>query len=211
MAGGFAAGSVDRGDHRRRALPAARWVRLRSKAASYGGVRDRCHAIGHYRGVGGGTRWTFHDPRRLSHGNDCLRLGLSVSARGDRSAFQRHPDGPVFYGTKGCLKGNTIIFDDGRRQSAIELFEREADTAVKELFFPLGFTDPFAIQQYDWLQAIKQGGQPETDGDEGMRDLAAAFAIIESCKLRRAVTLDEVLTGAVDGYQAEINEHYGLL
>ena len=120
------------------------------------------------------------------------------------------PDGPVFYGSKGCLKGDTIIFDDGRRQSAQELFEQEADTAIKEQFFPLGFIDPFAIQQYDWLQAIKNGRQPETDGNEGLHDLAAAFAILESSQLNRSVTLDEVLKGTVVGYQEEINDHYGL-
>ncbi|MCB0000666.1 MAG: hypothetical protein KDE56_33105, partial [Anaerolineales bacterium] len=72
------------------------------------------------------------------------------------------------------------------------------------------FTDPFAIQQHDWLQAIERGDQPETDGREGVRDLAAAFAMIESSQLGRTVTLDEVLNGSVAGYQQEINDYYGI-
>ena len=120
------------------------------------------------------------------------------------------PGGPIFYGTKGCLKGGEVIGDDGRRETAVSLFQRHADQATKDAFFPLGFTDPFAIQQHDWLQAIERGDQPETDGREGVRDLAAAFAMIESSHLGRTVTLDEVLNGSVAGYQQEINDYYGI-
>lgn len=120
------------------------------------------------------------------------------------------PGTPAFYGSKGCLKNGEVILDDGSRHNALELFESQADAATKARFFPLGLRDPFAIQQYDWLQAIERGGQPETDGEEGLRDLAAAFAMIESSVLGRVVTLDEVLSGQVAAYQAEIDAHYGL-
>jgi 1,5-anhydro-D-fructose reductase (1,5-anhydro-D-mannitol-forming) len=120
------------------------------------------------------------------------------------------PGGPVFYGSKGCIKGNELILDDGTRRNLQELFDQEADAVLKEQFFPHGLTDPFAIQQLDWLQAIEKGSQPETDGEEGLRDLAAAFAMIESSHLGRTVTLDEVLSGDVVNYQQEIDEFYGL-
>ena len=86
----------------------------------------------------------------------------------------------------------------------------EADAATKAAFYPQGFTDPYAIQQYDRLQAIEQGSQPETDGRVGLEDLAAAFAIIESSHLGRAVTIDEMINGEVANYQQEIDDHYGL-
>ena len=121
------------------------------------------------------------------------------------------PGGPVYYGSKGCIKGGDVILDDGTRYDLDAHFQQQADAALKEQFFPHGFTDPFAIQQFDWLRAVEQGSQPETDGEEGLRDLAAAFAMIESSHLGRTVTLDEVLSGAVDGYQREIDEHYGLV
>jgi predicted dehydrogenase len=120
------------------------------------------------------------------------------------------PGAPIFYGTKGCLKGGEVILDDGTRTSANDLFESQADQALKERFFPLGLRDPFAVSQYDWLRAIDQGAQPETSGEEGLRDLAASFAMIESSQRQAAVTLEAVLDGRVDDYQAEINEHYGL-
>ena len=81
----------------------------------------------------------------------------------------------------------------------------------RQYFFPLGLTDPAAISQYDWLQAITQGTDPETSGMEGLRDLAAAYAILESNALGRSVAVAEVLDGTVAGYQHDIDAHYGLL
>ena len=50
----------------------------------------------------------------------------------------------------------------------------------------------------------------EADGTQGLYDLAASFAILESSTARRTVTLDEVLTGQTNAYQADIDQHYGL-
>jgi hypothetical protein len=80
----------------------------------------------------------------------------------------------------------------------------------RERFFPLGLTDTFALQQLDWLRAVAARGESETSGTEGLHDLACAFGILESSVLGRRVTLDEMLSGAVSPYQAEINAHYGL-
>lgn len=120
------------------------------------------------------------------------------------------PGTPAFYGSKGCIKNTEVILDDGTRTTTTELFNSHADAATKEAFFPHGFTDPYTIQQYDWLHAIEQGKQPETDGVVGLQDLAAAFAIIESSHANRTVTLEEVLSGEVADYQREIDDHYGI-
>ena len=126
------------------------------------------------------------------------------------------PGAPVFYGSEGCIKGGEIILDDGRRRNLQETFWAEAEASLLDSQFPLvgpnetRLTDPFAIQQYDWLEAIDRGGQPETDGLEGLRDLAAAFGMIESSLLGRTVTLAELLSGEVSGYQEEIDDHFGL-
>ncbi len=82
---------------------------------------------------------------------------------------------------------------------------------LRDKFFPLGLTDPCAIQNLDWLRAIERSADPETSGKEGLRDLACAFAILESSVLGRAVTLHEVLDGAVDTSQRDIDQYYGLL
>lgn len=136
------------------------------------------------------------------------QLLFSWGGHGEATAI---PGGPVFYGSRGCIKGGELIRDDGSRQSVAALFREKADPALLDRFFPHEFEDPFVIQQLDWLQAIAAGGQPETDGNEGLRDLAAAFAMLESSQKGCTVTLEAVLSGAVADYQREIDEHYGLL
>jgi predicted dehydrogenase len=177
------------------------------------------------------TTRTFEPTRVMRHGQDEQRETIDVDvddtyfatvlfengaigqmlwswgAHGEPTAL---PGAPVFYGSQGCLKGGEVIRDDGTRAVADDLFELRADAAVKEQFFPLGLRDPFAVSQYDWLRAINEGTQPETSGEEGLRDLAASFAMIESSQRQAAVTLEAVRSGAVEAYQAEINEHYGL-
>jgi predicted dehydrogenase len=120
------------------------------------------------------------------------------------------PGAPAFYGSEGCIKGGELIYDDGRRESLLNRFEAGMTPEERERFFPMGLTDSFAIQQLDWLRAIEEGGDPETSGEEGLRDLACAFALLESATLGQRVTLEDVLSGEVEAYQEEINEHYGL-
>ena len=121
------------------------------------------------------------------------------------------PGSPVVFGTTGSITGGEIVHDDGSRESLEQAFEQGLSPAERGQFFPMGLRDPFAIQNLDWLLAIEQGRDPETSGVEGLRDLACAFAILESSALGRAVTLDEVLSHSVDYYQRPIDEHYGLL
>jgi 1,5-anhydro-D-fructose reductase (1,5-anhydro-D-mannitol-forming) len=119
-------------------------------------------------------------------------------------------DAPAFYGSEGCIKGGELIDNKGNRTPLLSTFEQQMSDAEREQFFPLGLKDTFALQQLDWLRAIEAGTEPETSGREGLHDLACAFAILESSVLRHQVTLDEMLSGAADIYQREINEHYGL-
>src|SRR5688500_9585211 len=120
------------------------------------------------------------------------------------------PTGLVLYGAKGCLKGDTLVLDGGEKLSAKELFAAKADQATKDRYFPLGLKDAFAIGYYDFLKGIEEKRDPETSGEEGVRDLAASYAICESAVLGRPVSLEEVLSGKADAYQREINQHYGL-
>jgi predicted dehydrogenase len=121
------------------------------------------------------------------------------------------PGTPALFGSKGSIRGDELVLDGGPRQALQQRFELALSGTEHEQFFPLRLRDPFAIQQLDWLRAIERGGDPETSGQEGLRDLACAYAILESSVLGRQVTLDEVLDGRADAYQREIDEHYGLL
>ncbi|HJZ48805.1 MAG TPA: gfo/Idh/MocA family oxidoreductase, partial [Roseiflexaceae bacterium] len=104
-----------------------------------------------------------------------------------------------------------IVLEDGRRLPLQDEFERALSASDRERFFPLGLRDPYAIQQLDWLRAIERGGDPETSGEEGLRDLVCAFAILESSALGRQITLAEMLDDRADTYQREIDEHYRLV
>jgi predicted dehydrogenase len=145
---------------------------------------------------------------QIAFTNDAIaQLLWSWAGRGETLSL---PGTPAFYGSRGCVKAGELIAEDGSREPLLDRFERDVEPAQWEQFFPLAWRDPFAIVQWEWLQAIQGKGKgPETDGEEGVRDLAAAFAILESGQAGRAVSLNDVLSGAVDAYQRPIDEHYG--
>lgn len=120
------------------------------------------------------------------------------------------PGAPYFYGSEGCIRGNDLVDDKGNSTALLGHFEAGMTAEERERYFPHGLTDVFALNQLDWLQSIEQGTDPETSGREGLYDLACAFGVLESSALQRPVTLNEMLTGVANTYQAEIDAHYGL-
>ncbi len=67
-----------------------------------------------------------------------------------------------------------------------------------------------ALELYELARAILDDGEVEVDGVEGMKDVAAVYAICESAMAGRAVTMAEVETCAVYAYQAEIDVALGI-
>lgn len=135
-------------------------------------------------------------------------LVWSWACHGEPSRFD---EGQVLYGRNGSIKGDRYTLDDGSTGSLEERFRAEVDADTRERFFPKNVQDLFALNQYDWLRAIEEPKhRMETDAREGLHDLAASYAILESSELQRTVTLDEVLTGQANAWQREIDEHYGL-
>ena len=118
--------------------------------------------------------------------------------------------GFVFYGDKARVTGDDVTFDGTPAESLSALYEAKADEATKERDFPFGLADGFALNQYDWLRAVADRREPETSGREGLQDLAAAYAIVESARAGRTVEVDEVLSGALRDYQRPIDSRFGL-
>jgi 1,5-anhydro-D-fructose reductase (1,5-anhydro-D-mannitol-forming) len=140
--------------------------------------------------------------------NDAIgQLLFSWAGHGEALEF---PGAPAFYGSEGSIMGGQLVSDGGLREPLLDYFDANVTADERESFFPLGLTDPFAIQQLDWLRGIEEGRDPETSGREGLYDLACAFAMLESSMLKRQVSLMEVLSGVVNAYQAEIDVYYGL-
>jgi 1,5-anhydro-D-fructose reductase (1,5-anhydro-D-mannitol-forming) len=120
------------------------------------------------------------------------------------------PDGMVIYGSKGALKGGTLYRDGREPSDALQLFRAEASPAEQARWLPLDLSDSFAAGFYDFLTSIGQGKNPETSGEEGMRDVATAFSVLESSAANRPVLVEDVLTGKVRAAQRDIDEHWNL-
>lgn len=130
----------------------------------------------------------------------------------------------VYYGTEGALidsgdafhgpfSGAFIHRADGRVRKLSELqneFLQSLGGEERQNLFPYGSTDPFTIECYDFLDAIRSGRQPEVTAEDGMRDEAVSIAIYESAATGNAVKVQDVIDGKVEVYQADINEHWGL-
>jgi len=118
--------------------------------------------------------------------------------------------GAVFYTSQGSVTGDEVSRDDGGIESVGELYRRHCDPKQQQSHFPLGLEDQFALNQHDWLAAIRDRRPPETSGRVGLRDLAAAYAILESSLAGRRVAVDEVLAGDLRDFQRRVDERFGV-
>ena len=134
-------------------------------------------------------------------------LTASWAGHGEATHFG---GGPVLYGSKGRVLGDTLTLDDGSTHEIATLYQEQCDPERKENEFPRGMTNEFGIAQLDWIHAIEEGKDPLTSGREGLADLAGAFAILESDLAGRRVTVDEVINGDVSDYQLPISNYYDL-
>jgi len=134
---------------------------------------------------------------------------FSWGAHGEQFSI---PSGRIIWGSRGSLVGRQLTLDGGEKHDVVELFRSRA-AEQRARFFPFGLEDdPYgmALEQLDFFQAIGEGRQTEISGLEGLRDLAIAYAVIESSVAGRPVTVEEVERGDVAAYQREIDEYYGL-
>jgi predicted dehydrogenase len=118
--------------------------------------------------------------------------------------------GSVYYGDRARVTGSRVTFDDSSA-GLDELYRKQAPADRKARDFPLGLDDSFALSQLDWLEAIRTQRQPETSSREGLADLAAAYAILESAHAGRRIAVRDVLDGTVRDYQRPIDEKLGLV
>ena len=113
--------------------------------------------------------------------------------------------GSVYYGSKARIDGPTVSID-GKKEKLVDLFKREAPKDWIDRVFPGGIEDWFALGQRDWLEAIRHHRAPESSGEEGLADLAASFAILESAHAGRRVSFNEVLNGTLCDFQKPIDD-----
>src|SRR5688572_23978374 len=111
------------------------------------------------------------------------QLSFSFAGHGEPHATV----GPILYGSRGCIKGETLMLD-GEAPTTLDAYFDRHGAADAEALFPLGLSDQFALLVRDWLTSIRDGHTAETGGEEGLRDLAASFAIVEASQAGRSVT-----------------------
>ncbi len=119
--------------------------------------------------------------------------------------------GMAYHAARGSVQAETVTTDDGQSRPLSTLYQAGCPADILDTHFPLGLTDPFALNQHDWLDAIRQQRRPETGGREGLRDLAAAYAVLESSLAGRRVAVADVASGELRDYQRPLDEHLGLL
>ncbi len=71
--------------------------------------------------------------------------------------------------------------------------------------FPVTDRKLIALEYHELAACIRRGTQPEVDGATALRAVALVYALFESHRAGRPVTLSEVESGGVDSYQREID------
>lgn len=137
-------------------------------------------------------------------------IGTSFSGWAGRGESCGLPESPVVYGTSGCIKGDTVVGADGLRARAADLLAQHGPEELQGRYFPHGVRDSFGLELLDFANAITTGTKMQASATEGVLDLAMAYAILESSFVAAPVRVADVLSGAVDGYQAPIDAHFKL-
>ena len=77
--------------------------------------------------------------------------------------------------------------------------------------FPTTDRKLIALEYAEFAACIRTGATPEVDGLTARRAVALVYALFESQIANRPVTLADIESSAVDAYQRDIDQHYGLV
>ena len=144
-------------------------------------------------------------------------IGQYVFSWGAHGEQFHIPGGRLIWGSRGSLHGRRLTLDGAASgagpEDVVQRFKADAPE-VHARQFPFGLEDdPYgmALEQLDFFRAIAEGRQTEVSGAEGLRDLAIAYAVIESSVAGRPLSVEAVERGEVAAYQEPIDRHHGLL
>ena len=154
-----------------------------------------------------------------------FKRGPQVAWTYSRSFYGEPVRQATYYGSEGTLYdlgfpfhpfqgGGRAVLADGMEVSSEEIQEAYLSSLSDEeqnALFPYGVTDGFAIEVWDFIDAIANERKPEMDGVDGLRAKALCEACYESATLGRPVAYDPVLEGDVDVYQRPIDSFWDLV
>ncbi|MGD9498569.1 MAG: Gfo/Idh/MocA family protein [Armatimonadota bacterium] len=126
----------------------------------------------------------------------------SAGCFADRQEWQH----PFQYGADLCLPdGTTIAYEQIEAEYLASLSEEQ-----QHRLFPYGIRDAFAIECWDFVEAVAEGRAPEIDAAEALRAKSVCFALYESAHAGEPVKVADVLAGRISAYQDPINEYWGI-
>lgn len=127
-----------------------------------------------------------------------------------------------YYGTKGTMRdlgfvfhpfqgGGSAVLADGtivsKEQIQSEYLASLTDEE-RDRLFPYGATDGFAIEVWDFVNAILTGRKPEMDGNDGLQAKTLCECCYESAAAGKPVKFVDVLEGRVNNYQSSIDDFW---
>ncbi len=127
-----------------------------------------------------------------------------------------------YYGSAGTMRdlgfpfhpfqaGAVATLPDGKTISSGQIeteYALSLSDADKARLFPYGSTDGFAIEVWDFVDAIASGRKPEMDGYDGLRAKALCETCYEAAVAGRPVRYADVLEGRIAAYQQPIDEFW---
>jgi len=126
----------------------------------------------------------------------------------------------AYYGSHGSIYAESVypqkpqltLWDKSVRepQQFLDDYMNSLTPERKERLFPRGIMEGVALEIHDFVDAIRHNRPPAIDGLQGLKAQALSEAIYESSFCRQAVAYDDVLSGKVAAFQAEIDEKWGI-
>ncbi len=150
--------------------------------------------------------------------------GLHVLWTYSRALHETGYKTATYYGSMGTIRdlgfpfhpfqgGGTLTLSDQSTVSNEEIQQAYMESLTeeeKDKYFPYGTTDGFAIEVWDFVNAIANGRKPEMDGHDGLRAKALCECCYESATIGAPVKFTDVLKGKVNTYQKPIDEFWKL-
>ncbi|HEX2036981.1 MAG TPA: Gfo/Idh/MocA family oxidoreductase [Chloroflexota bacterium] len=187
------------------------------------------------------ARWSAGFPDTIEpSGEDALYAHITFDSGAiahwinDHAGHGRGQRARFVYGSKGAIEspgdrngrpvklhldGGTTINDaqilDYAPRYRLEPLAAELFGGERIWTYQLEFNDTdsriLALEYYELGRCIQTGTEPEVSGEEGRADVALNYGPFEAGRIGRAVTLEELIEGRVDGYQREIDRELGLI
>jgi len=151
-----------------------------------------------------------------------FKSGLMGTWAWSRSAPGHTITEGIYYGSRGSMKDLGFVFHtfqsgaelklaDGTVKSREEIeleYLMQLDPEQRARLFPFGLTDGFAIEVWDFIDAIANGRRPDVDGTDGLRAKALCEACYESATIGAPVKFEDVVEGKIAVYQKPIDDYW---